>query len=154
MGTMEEYRFESPADPTMWGAYHRIRRRVLFEARGEVGVYDEEHPDERAPGNHPKLLLYGDEPIGVVRIDIAGSGAILRRVAVRADLQRRGHGRVLLRCAEAFAHDNGCSELASYVAPDAVEFYLKCGFVVERRGVIGASGHSAVFMTKRLLYPP
>lgn len=149
MSKTREYQFVSPADPVMWGAYHDIRRRVLFEARGEFGVYDESHPDERAPDNHPKLLLYGDEPVGVVRIDIAGSNAILRRVAVRADLQRRGHGRVLLQRAEAFARDNGCSDLSSYVAPDAVEFYLKCGFVVERRGVTGASGHSAVFMTRR-----
>jgi N-acetylglutamate synthase-like GNAT family acetyltransferase len=84
-----------------------------------------------------------------VRIDVVGTNAILRRVAVRADTQRRGHGRVLLQCAEEFARAKGCLDLASYVAPDAVDFYLKCGFVVERSGVTGASGHSAVFMTRR-----
>lgn len=141
----------SPADPAMWRAYHDIRRRVLFEARGEVGVYDENHPDETAADHHPKLLLYGGEPVGVVRIDIGGSHAILRRVAVRADLQRQGHGRVLLQRAEAFVRDHGCSDMASYVAPNAVEFYLTCGFVVEHREATGASGHLAVFMTKRLV---
>jgi hypothetical protein len=63
---------------------------VLFEARGHFGVYDENHPDETVPTNHPKLLLYGLEPVGTVRIDIDGAVAALRRVAIRANLQRQG----------------------------------------------------------------
>jgi sirohydrochlorin ferrochelatase len=74
---MPDHELVTPSDPTEWKAYHDIRRQVLLEARGEFGTYDENHPDERAVGNHPKLLT-----------------AILRRVAIRADAQRHGRGRI------------------------------------------------------------
>jgi RimJ/RimL family protein N-acetyltransferase len=35
-----------------WTAYHRIRRTVLFEARGRFGIYEENNPDDRTEGNH------------------------------------------------------------------------------------------------------
>jgi GNAT superfamily N-acetyltransferase len=129
---MSGYDLVSPSDTSTWRAFHDIRRRVLFEARGEFGVYDETRPDDRAPGNHAKVLLFRGEPIGVVRIDIEGTTALLRRVAVRSDVQRRGHGRVLLSLVEDFARGHGCRMLESHVAVDAVGFYEKCGFRVDR----------------------
>ncbi|CAN7287753.1 hypothetical protein LJR234_001491 [Mesorhizobium amorphae] len=39
-------RVESDGD---WAAYHRIRKRVLWEDRG-LGGYDERHPDDRLAG--------------------------------------------------------------------------------------------------------
>ena len=147
---MKDHQLITPADDTEWRAYHDIRRRVLFEARGQFGVYQEDRPDERAVGNHPKLLLYGGEPIGVVRIDVDAITAICRRVAIRPDVQRLGHGRVLLSLVQQFARDKGCGLLASYVAPDAVGFYERCGFTVDRERTSGSSGGEAVFMTKGL----
>lgn len=146
---MEGYELVSPTDPAYWRAYHDIRRRVLFEARGQLGVYDESHPDERAPGHHPKLLLYRGNSIGVVRIDIDATAAIFRRVAIRADAQRLGHGRVLLTLAQQFAQESGCVRLVSYVAADAVEFYQRCGFTIESQSS-EASGHEPVCMSKAL----
>lgn len=125
---MSEYELVPPASADQWLAYHEIRRSVLFEARGRFGVYDDGHPDESSPGNHPRLLLYRHNPIGTVRIDLAGTVAILRLVAIRRDVQRQGHGRVMLALAERFARENGCRSLESTVATDAVEFYRKCGF--------------------------
>ena len=136
----------SPADAGAWQVYHAIRREVLFESRGLFGVYDENRPDERASGNHAKLLLVGGTPVGVIRIDIIGDDAILRRVAIRADAQRRGHGRAMLALAEAFAAGQGCRRVLSSVAPDAVVFYEKCGFSREGES---RSDH-AVLMNKRL----
>jgi len=144
---MEGHELVTPTDPAHWRAYHDIRRRVLFEARGQLGVYDESRPDEKAPGHHPKLLLYRGDPIGVVRIDIDATTAILRRVAVRADVQRLGHGRVLLRLAHEFARQCGCVRLVSHVAADAVQFYQKCGFTIES-DTSGASGGESVYMSK------
>src|SRR4029453_14045577 len=103
---MSDYDLVSPDDAVTLAAYHEIRRRVLFEARGRYGVYDPHRPDETAPGHFPRLLLYAGDPIGVVRIDVAGSTAILRRVAIRADVQRRGHGRMLIALVEQFAKAN------------------------------------------------
>jgi GNAT superfamily N-acetyltransferase len=122
---MNEYELLSPSDAATWAAYHDIRRTVLFEARGRIGAYDANRPDETAPGHHPKVLSYRGEVVGVVRVDMSGSTATFRRVAIRGDRQRRGHGRMLLALAEQFAKAQGCRELMSHVAPDAVRFYAK-----------------------------
>lgn len=142
---MKDHELITPTSGVEWRAYHDIRRQVLFEARGQFGVYEEDRPDERAPGNHPKLLLYRGEPVGVVRIDVDGVTAICRRVAIRSDVQRLGHGRTLLALAEQFAREAGCAELTSHAAADAVGFYERCGFTMR-----GPSTGASVFMTKRL----
>ena len=144
-----EHALITPTNRAEWRAYHDIRRRVLFEARGQFGVYQEDHPGENAPGNHPKLLRYRDEAIGVVRIDVDGVTAICRRVAIRSDVQGSGHGRVLLSLVQQFAQEQGCTRLTSHGAPDAVEFYERCGFTVDRDETESSGGES-VFMTKRL----
>jgi GNAT superfamily N-acetyltransferase len=118
----------APGTPQEWSEYHSIRRRVLWESRGRVGLYDENHPDEHSPGHHPMLLWYDEAPVGVVRIDFEDDRAILRRVAIREDMQRKGHGRRLLQLAERFAREHGRPRLYSFVAPDAAPFYEKCGF--------------------------
>ena len=150
MSTTVEHELVTPKGSDQWKAYHDIRRRELFEARGQIGVYDENHPDDRRAANHAKLLLFRGEPVGVVRIDIDGAVAILRRVAIRSDVQGRGHGRVLLSLAQRFAIDHSCSTLASFVAPDAVGFYRSCGFVVKASKTASPSAGNSVFMTKRL----
>lgn len=144
---MIEYELMPPADVDAWRAYHDIRRQVLFEARGQFGVYDEHRPDDRSPGHHARLLRYRGDPIGVIRIDVLDGEATFRRVAIRADVQRRGHGRALLALAQEFAAAQGCGRLASHVAPDAVPFYEKCGFSVAGEA---AGRDRSVFMTKRL----
>ena len=133
---MNEFQHDlrTPRDDEEWRAFHAIRRKVLFENRGKSEAYDENHPDDRKLGNHPLLLLYRDEIIGVLRIDISarvdasGRVAMLRRVAIRDDLQRLGHGRVLLRLAEEFAKAEGCDEMRSNAAVEAVGFYERCGY--------------------------
>ncbi len=123
-----KYELKTPSSTEEWQAYHGIRRKVLFENRGQFGVYDENHPDERREGNHPLLLLLDGGAIGVIRVDIKCNQAILRRVAIREDLQRAGHGRVLLTLAESFPQSKGCNHIWSDVAPDAVGFYKRCGY--------------------------
>jgi len=133
---MNEFQHDlrTPRDDEEWRAFHAIRRKVLFENRGKNEAYDENHPDDRKLGNHPLLLLYRDEIIGVLRIDISARVdaservAMLRRVAIRDDLQRLGHGRVLLRLAEEFAKAEGCDEMRSNAAVEAVGFYERCGY--------------------------
>ncbi|HKA21568.1 MAG TPA: GNAT family N-acetyltransferase [Blastocatellia bacterium] len=122
------YELRVPTSAEEWQAHHRIRREVLFENRGQFGEYDENHPDEHREGNHPLLLIHNGEPIGVIRVDISGTQAIFRRVAIREDLQRSGHGRMLLALAESFAQSKGCNHISSEVAPDAVGFYQRCGY--------------------------
>src|SRR5688572_5914 len=102
---MQDHTLITPTEEIERRAYHDIRRRVLFEARGLFGVYQEGRPDETAIGHYPKLLLYRGDPVGVVRIDVDGTTAICRRVAIRADVQRLGHGRVLLSLVQQFARE-------------------------------------------------
>jgi GNAT superfamily N-acetyltransferase len=127
--TGNEYNLRLPGNSNEWRVFHEIRRRVLFENRGKADAYIENHPDDSKAGNHPLVLIYKGDIIGVIRIDISESVAWLRRVAIREDLQRLGHGRVLLRLAEAFARAEGCTEVRSNAAVEAVRFYERCGYV-------------------------
>ena len=123
-----EYELRAPANDGEWRALHDIRRKVLFENRGKFGTYIENHPDDFKAGHFPLVLLYQAVVIGVVRVEIVGTTAWLRRVAIREDLQRMGHGRVLLELAEAFAKSKSCDEVLSNAAVEAVGFYERCGY--------------------------
>jgi N-acetylglutamate synthase-like GNAT family acetyltransferase len=125
---MTEHELRAPANEDEWRALHFIRRKVLFENRGRFDTYIENHPDDFKTGHHPLVLLYKGNVIGVVRVEVEDKRAWLRRVAIREDVQRQGHGRVLLRLAEAFAKAEGCHEMVSNAADDAVGFYESCGF--------------------------
>jgi GNAT superfamily N-acetyltransferase len=75
----------------------------------------------------------------VIRIDVDPPVAIFRRVAIREDVQRQGLGTVMLKLAEGFACDNGCDLIKSFVNPEAVTFYGRCGF--NRDDVSLSDGH-------------
>ena len=152
MELQDAHALVTPVSASEWQAYHDIRREVLFEARGQFGVYDENRPDDKAPGHHPKLLVCRGEPVGVVRIDVDGTTALIRRVAIRAEVQRLGHGRALILLVQRFAEERGCTALASFVAPDAVGFYQRCGFAIE--DTREPSERSSIFMTKNLRSSP
>lgn len=123
-----QHELRTPQSDEEWRAFHDIRRKVLFENRGKGETYIENHPDDVKRDNHPLVLLYDGAVIGVIRIDVSDSVAWLRRVAIRDNLQRSGHGRVLLRLAEAFAKAEGCDEVRSNAAVEAVGFYERCGY--------------------------
>jgi GNAT superfamily N-acetyltransferase len=143
-----EHELRSPASHEEWLAFHAIRRKVLFESRGKVESYIENHPDDFKPGNHPLILFYKGVVIGVIRVDVCERVAWFRRVAIREDLQHLGHGRVLLRMAEAFAQTEGCNEVRSNAAVEAVGFYERCGYA---RELSTAAPANSVAMWKSLL---
>lgn len=111
-----------------WAAYHDIRKRILFDARGRGDAYDPAHPDETKADNHPLLLEVDGKPVGVVRIDFDLPDAWLRRMAVDTPFQRKGHGRRMIGEVAGFCREAGARQILSAVAPDAVGFYSKCGF--------------------------
>src|SRR5215470_5204586 len=115
--------------PQEWAAYHAIRRQAIFAALLPGQAYDEPDPDEIAPGNFPPVLLRDGEIVGVVRIDLIGqSQAGLRLVGIRSDLQRQGHGRVLLRLAEDAARLLGRTQIIINAHPTSLAFYLANGY--------------------------
>ena len=118
-----------PVSPTEWDAFHSIRETALWRERGLIGEYDRKHPDDVAAGNYPLLLTDAGRPVGVIRVDIAGADAYLRRVAVVADMRGRGYGRALLSLAEQFASAHGVVSVHSNVDVGAVGFYRRSGYV-------------------------
>lgn len=139
--------FRAPATDAEWASYHAIRRRVLFELRGNAAAYDANHPDERRPGRHPFVLWDAGVPVGVIRVDVDGPVARFRRVAIRDDVQRRGFGRRLLEAAERFARQQGCTRIEASADPDAVRFYERCGFT---RSEPARQAESSVSVSKSL----
>jgi GNAT superfamily N-acetyltransferase len=132
-----------------WETYHTLRRTILFERRGRLGVYDASHADEHAPGNHPFLLWFDREPVGTVRIDVAEGEALFRLVTIREDAQRRGHGRRMLALAEQFVRGQHRSVIRSHVNRNAVGFYERCGFTRD-----GADDSGATVLMKKHVGAP
>src|SRR5262245_16460821 len=97
-GRYSLYPARSPGD---WRAYHAIRREAIFAALLPGQAYDEDDADELRPSNLPHVLVCDGEIVGTVRIDLVdGTRAGLRLIGIRTDLQRQGHGAVLLKLAE------------------------------------------------------
>jgi N-acetylglutamate synthase-like GNAT family acetyltransferase len=125
----ERYALRPARSPREWAAYHAIRRDAIFAALLPGQPYDEQDADEFVPDHCPHVLLRDDEVVGVVRIDLIGKKqAGLRLVAIRGDLQRRGHGRILLRLAEEAAHALGRTEIVINAHPTSLGFYLANGY--------------------------
>jgi GNAT superfamily N-acetyltransferase len=144
-------RLKKLATEADWQAYHGIRRRVLFEARGRVGVYREDHPDEHAQGNHPLLFTWDGEPIGTVRVDYLPDGtAVIRMVAIAESHQRQGYGRALLRLTEGFARALGARRTVVNAAPDAAGFYARSGYSLHSWSDPDGSIRDVIQMAKNL----
>jgi GNAT superfamily N-acetyltransferase len=112
-----------------WKAYHAIRREAIFDLLLPGQAYDEHDEDEFKPAHLPHLLFRNDEAVGAVRIDLIGSKqAGLRLVAIRKDLQRNGHGAILLELAEQMAAACGRTEVVINSHPTALGFYLSNGY--------------------------
>lgn len=140
------YVLRQPLTEAEWNAYHELRRTILFERRGRVGVYDAAHADEHAAGNHPFLFWFDGQPTGTIRIDITGTDAIFRLVTIREDHQRRGLGRRMLALAERFTRSKQRTLVHSQVNRAAIGFYESCGFAREGSDTNGET----VLMAKTL----
>jgi GNAT superfamily N-acetyltransferase len=123
------YELSPPATPSEWQAFHDLRRTELFERKGRHGIYDANHPDDRNPRNQPLLLRCDGRPVGTVRLDDFRDGTgCVRLVAITAEEQGKGHGRMLQEMVEALARDRGIRVLYINAAPTAVGFYQKTGW--------------------------
>jgi GNAT superfamily N-acetyltransferase len=120
-------RVQSPAD---WASYHAIRRSAIFAALLPGQAYDEHHADEFKPDNLPHVLAVDGDVVGTVRIDlIDATQAGLRLIGIRNDVQRHGHGAVLLDLAENAVRTLGRTEIVINAHPTSLRFYLANGYV-------------------------
>jgi N-acetylglutamate synthase-like GNAT family acetyltransferase len=123
-----DYELRRPQTQEEWREFHSIRRKVLFENRGKGDSYLDNHPDDFKSGNHPLILIHKGHVIGVCRLDEAETELWLRRVAIREELQRLGHGRVFLRLVEHFAVQLGGKGIRTNAAIEAIGFYERCNY--------------------------
>jgi N-acetylglutamate synthase-like GNAT family acetyltransferase len=125
------YQLVQPETPEDWQALHNLRRSELFARKVGI-VYNDNHPDDRAPNHFPLVLKLNGKCVGTARLDLFKSGeGVLRLVAVDPALQRRGHGRILEQAFEELARSKGVSKLFVNANPTAVGYYEKLGFVHE-----------------------
>lgn len=112
-----------------WAAMHDIRRRVLFTPGRHGNVtYDDNHPDDRAEGNIPHILMLDEAPIGILRLDVKGDYGMIRLVAIAPEHQRNGYGELMEKMLTEKAWGLGLKQLRLNSAPDAVGFYEKTGW--------------------------
>lgn len=123
------YELVEVSEPADWVAYHAIRRQELFEAKRRFGIYDDNHPHDRAPNAHPYLLKLDGRPIGTTRLDVRADGtAVFRLVAITAAEQGKGHGRAMGLMVEVRARALGAKVLLVNAADTAVGFYYATGW--------------------------
>jgi GNAT superfamily N-acetyltransferase len=150
--TPRGYELVVVTDPSDWARYHEIRKAELFDRRGRGHEYDPHRPGETERNHFPLLLIYEGRGIATARLDVVGNGdAIVRRVAVTRDEQRKGHGRVLDEMVGQFARRHGASRLLVNAAAEAVGYYRRIGYAPEAWSATESSdGHPHVQMVKRL----
>ena len=66
--------------------------------------------------------------VGVVGLEVQGTAALLRSLAVDPRFRGRGHGVSLVRHAMKMAGESGCTDVYAY-STGATEFFVRCGFV-------------------------
>src|SRR5215510_1172229 len=126
---LDRYALRPVRSPREWSAYHAIRRDAIFSVLLPGQVYDEHDPDEFEHRHLPHVLVCDGEIIGTVRIDLVGeTQAGLRLIAIRRDLQRQGHGGILLRLAEDAARSLGRTEVVINAHPTSLTFYVANGY--------------------------
>jgi GNAT superfamily N-acetyltransferase len=145
------YRLSRPVLQAEWQAYREIRRSVHFEDGAKTTSSPDQDEDLTA-GNYPLLLWLNGHPVGAMRIDsLEGGGAAFRLVAIHPECQGQGHGRALLREAEAFAREIGCRKAVIYSTIEAAGFYASAGYAEDDWDDQYFGG--VVMMTKPLQYP-
>jgi GNAT superfamily N-acetyltransferase len=125
----EWYVLRPPQSSSDWAAYHSIRRDSIFALYLPERGYDEKHPDEFKPGNLPHILVYREEVVGTVRVDLIDRiRAGFRLIGIRTGLQRQGHGAALLLLSEQLARRLGRREITINATSRSLPFYLKHGY--------------------------
>ena len=120
-----------------WVMHGSTRYRLLVELRRAIlrkplGLdFTEEELGREAEQLHLGAFD-GERAVGCLVLRLAGSGElVMRQVAVAADAQRRGIGKLLVAESERECVRRGCSKLSMHARETAVPFYERLGYRVE-----------------------
>ncbi|MBR5152831.1 MAG: GNAT family N-acetyltransferase [Clostridia bacterium] len=105
----------------------------IIAIRTEAFVVGRNVPKEVELDGCDHLLLHfclydGDILLSYLRAEQSGEGMHLGRVTTRAEVRRRGYGRMLMDYVACYAKEKGCHFLELHAVDTAVGFYEKLGF--------------------------
>jgi isoleucyl-tRNA synthetase/GNAT superfamily N-acetyltransferase len=146
----DEIQMISIKNETEQEQYNAIRKKEIFQRYYPDTEYNPDHPDEKNPKNHPRVIMRGDTIVGVIRLDEMENNTLgLRVFAFSEEFQRKGYGKQAIRLVEEFALEKNCDKIVCNSHPSVVDFYEKLGF---QKGLwAGGSDTESVPMQKNLI---
>ena len=96
-------------------------------------------------------LRANDVLVGAVVLKINDRSVQLNNLTVDPECQGKGYGKVLMRCADDWARENGCDEVVLYTNVKMVEnfgLYAKLGYTETGRGM--QDGYERAFFRKAI----
>ena len=143
-----DYEIRTPENQQEWDAYFDLRYRILREP------LDQPRGSERNDGDETGIhfaLFSGNRIVAIARLDhFEEQCAQVRFVAVEAELQGRGYGKLIMESTEIKALQSGYTEMVLHARDYAVEFYKSIGYewVAPSHNLFGILQHYK--MTKKL----
>jgi len=119
----------TPQNEVEWNAYYDLRFRVLREP------WQQARGSERSEADSFEIHLACFEEntiLGVVRLDVLASDdfAQVRFMAVEANQQGKGTGKLLMHAAESYAKSLGFQKIMLQAREMAIPFYEKLGYKI------------------------
>jgi predicted GNAT family N-acyltransferase len=143
-----DYEIRTPANEQEWDAYFDLRYRILREPLGQPRGSERNDGDET--GIH-FALFSGKRIVAIARLDhYEEQCAQVRFVAVEAELQGRGYGKLIMESTETKALQSGYTEMVLHARDYVVDFYKSIGYewVAPSHNLFGILQHFK--MTKKL----
>lgn len=118
----------APRTAVEWDRYYDLRYRILREPLGQPLGSERNEGDDT--GMH--FALYDAGMLkAIARLDRSGDHvAQVRFVAVEADQQGKGYGRMIMEASEAASSERGDLKMILHARDYAVDFYLKLGYTL------------------------
>lgn len=111
-----------------WEPYHQIKKKELFESLPHI-VYDPNHPCYLSDIDHHFLITVDDAAMGILQLQLCNKNtAILRSIAVKKALSKRGFGTLIMQFAHLWLQLHQVKEVYLHSRPEVVEFYQRLGY--------------------------
>lgn len=121
----------SPEKDSEWEQYYDLRYRILREPLGKPRGSERNEGDDS--GKHLALFVEGSI-VAIARLDQTEPGVSqVRFVAVDANLQGKGYGKIIMQEAERISISEGNTKMILHARDYAVDFYLNLGYTLIKK---------------------